>query len=836
MSALSSSRDASWAILASTASANDAAPTTATIRPTAEPGCDMGQHHWSSQDDSTIPSYEMGAPFQDVTSELFRACAALDHGQMVAVPNFTLMDSMAAIKIMDVRMDSGMALPPSGLPEPDRLPGDCQAIAFDPFQTLSIDDVLWIMDRLFACEAAWHQGSSLSQTLYTCLYFHSLKSLSPRHPRFQARNSASSSAQTMECPELVCKVLRSFILATVKTLDVVWNELAAERNVIDGEDFSSDKSGLSLLETTDPDYAIAELEDAIEWIQAQAGDIDRASIEATRARLTFRKQLLYAVTLLQNTSTASPLDVVIHCKFARRSLNSLRPVSAAHVAGPALLRQPHRSSAPSVRAMSAFDPAYNRKLVANAPLRPISLPSADATWNILDNLLVELQDVVHILQHPGFQSWKTFFTHRSISYQRRQPLSSAAYVRSLFQTSVCHRNMVAGRLPLDWLAEAFFHEVALVDPLVLRKASRIGRDTVEGGARPAWNSPPSLGQQVHFFVQRLAGNLVSYLTTLSQNRARTKRSLASKLYREWVQLSEEASELGRKLEHALRPEDGYVPDTLFAATQHLALEIMTQIAYSGFELDLYVSLEDCQSMWWLGSRIQQEQALVCADLRDEVSASKGNGRSTGDRSRGAPHTLAYIDRQIWLARALEKLSIATVYLKHLFADSRKSCGTANSGQAQDSMDADPRADAERNGFITRVKWMRLPSRSHLGGGDEQIEALWQDYVAFRKEITHAEKSALLSATVSDMTDARRQLETLVASFDSRQRQDTTYAEFVAFVESLHATCCSNLDAVANQDAILSPPATHPSPTWHFEHPWIPQLTFGSPSWDTFRSA
>ncbi len=59
--------------------------------------------------------------FWDATALLASACSELRLGQMVAVSNFTLMDSMAAVKIMDARMDSGMDLPTSELPESDRL-------------------------------------------------------------------------------------------------------------------------------------------------------------------------------------------------------------------------------------------------------------------------------------------------------------------------------------------------------------------------------------------------------------------------------------------------------------------------------------------------------------------------------------------------------------------------------------------------------------------------------------------------------------------------------------------------------------------------------------------
>ncbi|KAJ1032366.1 hypothetical protein NDA16_000393 [Ustilago loliicola] len=412
---------------------------------------------------------------------------------------------MAAVKIMDARMDSGMELPASELPESDRLDGSSASTStadFDPFQPLNVADILWIMDRLLACEAAWHQGSGLSQTLYTCLYFHSIKSLSHKHPRFQtpsestketgsvagSEEQGSSTTKQQRPLELVYKVLRAFLLATVKTIDIAWSELTSKQHLQDGEDFSADKNGLSLLETTDSGYAIAELEDALEWLQSQANALSQQQIESLRVRLNFRKQMLYAVRLLQSASEAAPIDVVMHTKFARRNWALLRPsflsktrdgtqpqaeVSTGHTNGDfkatLALQLPNRNAAPSTASLSAFDPAYNRRLAWCQALRPISLPSPDETWSVMDGILEELQDVVRVLQHPGFLNWKTFFTHRAIKYQSSQPLSATP--RSKPQTGIASIILVpSNELAIQYLrwARALFPAPSLpsLDPVI----------------------------------------------------------------------------------------------------------------------------------------------------------------------------------------------------------------------------------------------------------------------------------------------------------------------------------------------------------------------------------
>ncbi|SPO25051.1 uncharacterized protein UTRI_01565_B [Ustilago trichophora] len=857
----------------------------ASILDTQEQGANDAQPLASSADADAAPSQVRGSlplcpGFQDATALLFSACDELRLGQMVAISNFTLMDSMAAVKIMDARMDSGMDLPASELPESDRLDNLSKGASiaeFDPFQPLAVADVLWIMDRLLACEAAWHQGSALSQTLYTCLYYHAMKSLSHKHLRFQQSSasaglkevpagSATASSSTDQPPlQLVFKVLRAFILATVKTIDIAWLELTSKQNLQDGEDFSSDKNGLSLLETTDTGYVIAELEDALEWLLSGQDILQQSQVESLKARINFRKQMLYAVRLLQNPAEAAPLDVVMHTKFARRNWMHLRPAAASAVNQHAQsqiqqrssdsdrdaskvvpLQPPNRNAAPSTASVSAFDPAYNRRLAWCQALRPISLPSPTETWRVFDGVLEELQDVVHVLQHPGFLSWKTFFTHRAIQYQTVQPLSATPYVRSLLQTAVCDRNMIASRLPLDWLTETFFQEVALIDPLLLRRASRIGRNNVEGGSQTMWNAPPPLGQRVHYFMQRVAGQLVQYLSTLSQNRARCKRTLASRLYREWVHISEEASELSRRLEACLAPSERYIPDSLFAATQHLALEVMTQITFSGFELELYGRGDDSESMWWLASRIQVEQKLVCTDLRDELSKAL-EACSPEQRPRRYSATILYLSRQIHLAQALEQLAISAIFLTHFFERAAKDVAAQKRppplSWPLDSDEDASQLELAKAIFASRIKWMRTtaPGRTATSGSskdDDANEPLWQEYSAFRTELDATDDDTLSTLAKERLDEAIVHLQQLTSTFAGEQSQQLGARGFSGFTSSLLATARQNRNSlelalrektVAKEtttsgtaaSSISAPSAASALQAWTFEHPWIP---------------
>jgi hypothetical protein len=109
---------------------------------------------------------------------------------------------MSAIEIMDPRMDTGMAV-------------EQTYKTFDIEKRLSSESTLGIMDRLVTREMAWISGHSLSQTVYTCIYFHHI----------QALNQSSMPTLTSSRDDIIYGVLKSYILATAKCCHYIWLEM-----------------------------------------------------------------------------------------------------------------------------------------------------------------------------------------------------------------------------------------------------------------------------------------------------------------------------------------------------------------------------------------------------------------------------------------------------------------------------------------------------------------------------------------------------------------------------------------------------------------------------------
>lgn len=109
---------------------------------------------------------------------------------------------MSAIEIMDPRMDTGMLIEE----KPNK---------FDILKKLSGEETLGIMDRLLTREMAWISGHSLSQTVYTCIYFHHIQTL----------NGLPMPTLTSDFESIIYGVLKTYILATVKCCHYIWTEM-----------------------------------------------------------------------------------------------------------------------------------------------------------------------------------------------------------------------------------------------------------------------------------------------------------------------------------------------------------------------------------------------------------------------------------------------------------------------------------------------------------------------------------------------------------------------------------------------------------------------------------
>ncbi|GFP96306.1 N-alpha-acetyltransferase 35 natc auxiliary subunit [Phtheirospermum japonicum] len=104
----------------------------------------------------------------DVSSLLRLACDDLRNDELICGENFNLFAAMSALEIMDPKMDSGIVSTYYSVDE--AIDNGAAPVPLSCDRAIDIQRVIDIMDHLLACEATWHTGGSLAQTVFSCIY------------------------------------------------------------------------------------------------------------------------------------------------------------------------------------------------------------------------------------------------------------------------------------------------------------------------------------------------------------------------------------------------------------------------------------------------------------------------------------------------------------------------------------------------------------------------------------------------------------------------------------------------------------------------------------------
>ncbi|KAK7292038.1 hypothetical protein RIF29_07668 [Crotalaria pallida] len=116
---------------------------------------------------NSIPSGD-NSVWADVSPLLHAASQDLQEGELIHGDNFNLFAAMSAVEIMDPKMDSGIVCTYYSLDE--AIENGAAPVPISADKTTDVQCTIDIMDHLLACEATWHKGHSLAQTVYSCLY------------------------------------------------------------------------------------------------------------------------------------------------------------------------------------------------------------------------------------------------------------------------------------------------------------------------------------------------------------------------------------------------------------------------------------------------------------------------------------------------------------------------------------------------------------------------------------------------------------------------------------------------------------------------------------------
>ncbi|GAA5896572.1 hypothetical protein JCM6882_005731 [Rhodosporidiobolus microsporus] len=772
--------------------------------------------------------------YADALPLLNAALADLKKGQLVYDERYAMMDLMSAIEINDARTDTYLHAKGQQEKQQPPLP------PFDPSQTLSAEDIVWVTDEILRLEATFLSGHPLSSTLWTCNYLRlsSLATLSGVNP-----------SSTSPPPSALSRIVfRALLLGTLKCSEIVYEEMS-KGQVYEHEDVHLTLSSLSFNSlmascfpplpppepapisrlalpgqqgldnpeqppqerTVSVDDVLRALDEALRWLSAQregedgrdeSVSMDEEVREALIARVTMRIDLVYVLALLTAPSYSSPAQIKHH--LSRLSSYSALFPSASSPSSPS----PAPSFTPSPSLLAIFSPSPSVPLLGTPqPPRPVTPLGLEEGYDLLLRETVRDLDRLMSLwegwttREEESEGWKEIREYCTAAGRR----GGTPYVRSVEQSVIATPSHIFSTSPPPLLTLTFLSTLARLSPILLQRLSLIRSQHETSPAQPA--------HRVLAWAERTAALfLVPTTAGLSgQNRGRQRR-IAVKSAGKFAGLVREAEGdiVPLLIGGGLAPSVGAEEDDLAAvrripaAIAAHALEVVLEGLMSGFEEDVGLLREEEEARmegWWVGERV-----AVALERLWERLMSGGKGEGEGQEAtkylsekKAEASAVKEMCRASWMSCALAPSSPPPKFSSPFLSDL-----------------AFPPALAARGRFNQRFDWLAklsTPSTTALSGCENL--ASWEAYQADLAGMKKDEASALSQAkdTISRVIEHLDTLKAFSAVADRSQQQE--------WFAALRETATANFAGLGSFGGEEGGRATAPL-SWR--HSWFAQWT------------
>ncbi|PHH65111.1 hypothetical protein CDD81_3242 [Ophiocordyceps australis] len=498
---------------------------------------------------------------KDITDRFATAVKTLSPGELVKDGFFSLFEAVAALQIMEPKMDSGMVKPGEEFDE-----------LYDVSRPLAPAEVLGIIDELICHEMSWHLGYPLSQTLLTSVYIEALSASDPKSTQ-EAKFVKGVDSDANQQPML--QVLRAYCLGLLKTCDLV-NAAIKSEHYYEEEDFVTVTYNRSLLAKIPTDDISEVLEQALHLLSSQR-DTDGAELtDALISRLELRRILLSAVQCSAHIKDAAKAR-----EPWTKAIAILPNIESSHCLG-----QP---------VDEAFSEKLQRKLASTIPPRPILKLEFSAAFGHLTHLVEDGSDMINVLEYTNSQCLMTYFS----TFQAKKP-QALVYIRAQLQTFLFNAMDIIDGMSIRELIDDDLSIVSLpASPLLDRN-----NDQIEA----VHDVRHVMAQYMEMFRSRASQPFLEVLRTACQNRCRVRRTLCH-MIREWESLEFEAEDVDAVLAHRMRAQSFMSRATmrgeqtasqspsLASWCQFYKLRQMELILHLGFELEI-VQPDELAGMYW----------------------------------------------------------------------------------------------------------------------------------------------------------------------------------------------------------------------------------------------
>lgn len=482
-------------------------------------------------------------------------------------------------------------------------------------------DVIQVFDMLMARFMCWQTGSSLMQTVLSCILVEEvLKNLST----LEEVSNVEMFLEESEHIEKWCQVMKAIILGFIKAIGLSMKIMDSNSAIYLEEDYNGNKAGFWYLETIESENVCKVLD----------------------AALAFTKK---STTCTEEVAEIRHRLELLKCLFVvfRPKIPSKGSISTAKSCIKGLTPQPADET--SSKFMSLFSDSIQARVHNTSPLRTLTSQTADEAYKTLDQVMSDLEGYISINTITRSTDLLSFCL--TFSAKRPRPLP---IVRAIL--NCCTSIALLGQPLRTWMVKDI-EEISFPNGHSVLKSKN---NTVKGIVDP--------------FLEEAELCYKDLLTVFCQNRSRQRQNLAHCIL-SWDSLQVSAEKLEEqllKLDFAAIPKDvielpsgptDAMPITSWVYLRKL--QIMIWVVLLGFELNIY-KLWEVSRMYLYARSLVEELNRHLNRLRT-YHEQKVQATPSGTALRKSLETShAYLSALELESMALDQLCQASAFLSISF--------------------------------------------------------------------------------------------------------------------------------------------------------------------------
>ncbi|CAJ1969280.1 unnamed protein product [Cylindrotheca closterium] len=553
----------------------------------------------SSDDMDEIPE-EAEKEMVDITTILDDAAKSLtvSNPMLCNTDRFNLQDAMAALEVMDPKMDCCeipiSEVAPFGVkvddnndrlvfprPVPTGLDDAVDPLPWDGLTNLDAAHIL--VENMIRLESLLG-GASVVESTYTCLYAHKPVVTDMKQRLIgPVSNDDGKEKQSMK-GTLAQNVVYASTLIILELTDSI-RSIILNADIYEEEDFTVSTYSIDVFNDRDEGSVVNIVANTLEYMVSEVDDKDKDEVDVIAQLLKYKLDLLAMCTTMARLNGGNVRQAIEKVqRMAKQSLQALEKLC------PTIERLEKRkpdSAKTTIRRV--FDSHVNRPLVGNAPVRAIRFQTLPDTMSFFVKFTRDLDWALCRMLLKG----------DSLDRIRRM-----LFVISVSELNILIQSLVVLNLYFD---EKIFGQHPL--PALITKSMQ-----------RQFHLPDTIfnNQYSGAFITRMAKPMYDILKVMVLNRQRQRAYIDAVMLIDWTTLIQEA----QLVDSALKQENpGAAPYfTLYALT--ISIFLMDHTVALGLELDLFCSEYEIAVVYWYRDYLLSSLITQLSTIRQLKNAHK----------------------------------------------------------------------------------------------------------------------------------------------------------------------------------------------------------------------